>query len=150
MLNFNDIASKKIEDIEKPPLPPIGTYRWQITKLPETTFSADEQWQFLAFPCRAVEATEDADMSDYNGDVKGIMSRVQFVFNRNDEAAFNQTVFRVRTFLEDHVKCATPTMSINEAINASVNQQFLGGFVHQLNKKTDELNGQITKTAPLD
>jgi len=150
-LNFAEQATKKIADIERPPLPPVGTYRWSITKLPTQATSNDEKWDFLTFQCRALEAMEDVDMDGYTGDVKNIILPLKFMFNKEDEAEFEKSLYRVRTFLEKHVKCAQEGDSIAQALNSSVNQQFLGSVVWNPGKNDPEdLFANLVRTAPID
>lgn len=153
MPNFADIASKRVEEIEKPPLPPVGTYRWQITKLPETSKSNDEKWEFLRVPCRAVEAMDNVDMDGYAGEVSGIVMSVSFVFNTEDEAEFEKTEWRMRQFFEKHVGCAEAGMTVGQMLNASVNGQFLGDVAWRQDKRDDTgetMQADISRTAPLE
>ena len=152
MPDFNSIASKKIADVERPPLPPVGTYRWRVSKLPEqATVGSNEEWDVVNFNVQALEALDNVDMSDYKGDVSGIFSRLSFMFDKNDEAKFDQTLFRLRTFLEKHLKCAEEGMSVNEGLNASVAQEFLGDIAWRQDKNGPELfYAEIKRTAPVE
>jgi hypothetical protein len=150
-LNFAEAAAKKISEVERPPLPPVGTYRWSITKLPAQTTSGDEKWDILTFQVRALEALDDVDMSDYSGEVTNVTNQVKFMFNKEDEAEFEKSLFRVRTFLERHVKCADESDSVAQALNKSVNQQFLGSIAWQQDKNDPELfYANIARTAPIE
>lgn len=150
-LNFADIANKKVEEIERPPLPPIGTYRFTITKIPEITTTSNGEWDILTVQCRALEAMEDVDMSDYKGEVTGIASQVKFMFNKQDEAEFAKSEYRMRTFFEKHVQCAEPGDTIAQMLNNSVNQQFLGTMAWNQDKNDPEVfYANIARTAPLD
>lgn len=150
-LNFADVATQKVEDIEKAPLPPIGVYRFKVTKLPETKTSANEEWDILNFLVRAQEAVDVEDIADYKGEISGIMNRVSFMFNRNDEVAFAKTLDRLRTFLEKHLKVADSGMSVKEALNASVGAEFLGTIGWRADKQNEgDYQADITRTAPLD
>lgn len=150
-LDFSSVANKKIDEVERPPLPPQGTYRWKILKLPEQTKSSDEKWDIVSFSVRAVEALDDVDTDAYAGDINNIIQSVRFMFNREDEAEFDKSLFRLRTFLEKHVKCADADMSIAQALNASVGQEFLGAIAWRQDKNDDELfHANISRTAPLE
>lgn len=150
-LNFADVANKKVADVERPPLPPVGTYRWSITKLPVVTTSGDGKWDILTIPIRALEALDDVDMSDYSGEVSNITNQIKFMFNKEDEAEFEKSLYRVRTFFEKHVKCATEDDTIAQALNNSVNQQFLGSIAWQQDKNDPEMfYANVGRTAPLD
>lgn len=150
-LNFNDVANRKPEEIERPPLPPVGTYRWTITKLFNQTTSNDGKWDILNFPVRAVEALEDVDMEGYKGEVTNIVQSVRFMFNKEDEVEFEKTLDRVKTFLTKHVKCWEDGEPMSLGLNNSVNQQFLAPIVWSQDKQDPELfHANIGKTAPLD
>ncbi len=150
-LNFADIASKKMVDAERPALPPVGTYRFRITKMPEAIEAGQGKWDILTFNCRAVEALDDVDMSDYKGEVTGIVSQVKFMFNKEDEVEFGKSEYRARTFLEKHVKCATPEETFGQAMNASVNAEFLGTIGWRQDKNDQEtFYAEITRTAPVE
>lgn len=151
-LDFKSIASKKIADVEKPPLPPVGDYRWQVTKIPEIREVTSDKgaWDAVEFQVRAVEALDNVDMSDYNGKIEGITNRVSFMFDKNDEVNFGKTEYRLRTFLEKHLGVADESMSMSEALNASLGAQFIGTLRWDEDKRNaGEFNANISKTAPL-
>lgn len=151
MVDFASIASKKIEEVERPPLPPVGEYRWKVTKVPEQSKTADEKWEIVTFQVQALEALDSVDMDDYKGEVTGIRNRVVFVFDTQDEAKFEQTLFNLRRFLESHLQCAEPGMSIAEALNNSVNQEFIGTIRYRQDKNDQELfYAEIGRTAPVE
>lgn len=149
-LNFADVANKRVDEIERPPLPPVGTYRWRITKLPEQTkVGQDDQWDVVNFTVQAIEALDNVDMDDYKGEVTGIVNRLSFMFDTTDEAKFEQTLFRLKTFLEKHLGLTSET--VTEALNDSQGAEFLGDIRHRQDKNDPELfYAEISKTAPLD
>ena len=152
-INFSDIASKKVEDVERPPLPPVGTYRLRVMKIPESKKSQDEQWEFLRFTCKVLEALDNVETADYPGDINNIVLSKSFVFNSADEAAFETTLFQLRQFCEKHLRCVEEGMSIAEMINASVNSEFLGDVRWQQDKRDqsgETFNAEIGRTAPVE
>ena len=150
-MNFMDVANKKLNDVERPPLPPVGTYRWRVSKLPTQTTSKDGKWDILTFPIQALEALEDTDMTDYNGEVSGIVDSIRFMFDKEDEVAFGKTLFRLRNFFEKTLKCAADGDSIRESMNASVNQQFLAPLTWRADPNDAEIMyTQVGTPAPLD
>lgn len=154
VMNFADIATRKVEEIERPPLPPVGTYRWLVTKLPEQSkVGKDDQYDVVTFYVKAVEALDNVDMESYKGEVNGILLRKAFLFDTLDEAKFEQTLFNLRTFLEKHLRCAEAGTTINEALNAAVNGEFLGD-VRWTQDKRDEsgetFQAEIGRTAPVE
>lgn len=154
MLNFNDVANQKVEAVEAVPLPPVATYRWAITKLPSIRdFSGKDgtEYQSVEFPVRVVAVADDADVSDYKGDITDIRQNLSFMFNKSDEVAFLQMQNRLKKFLLDHVKVGNPDMSFKELFNESVNQQFLAPITWSPDKNNpEEMRANIGRTAPLD
>lgn len=148
--NFAEIANKKIEDVERPPLLPVGTYTWSVIKVPAITTTQDEAWDIVEFQVRAVGHEDDVDPNDFPGQIVGQQQRLAFMFNRNDEAEFAKSEFRLRTFLETHLGVAQPNDTISQALNSSVNAQFLGVIGHKQDKNDAELfHANITRTAPI-
>lgn len=153
MPNFNEIASKKVEDVERPPLPPVGTYRFRVMKVPESTKSQDEKWEFVRFPCKVVEALDNVEVGDYPGEIGNIMLSKAFVFDTQDEAAFETTLFNLRQFCEKHLRCVEEGMSIAEMMNASINAEFLGDVRWKQDKRDETgetFNAEIGRTAPVE
>lgn len=154
MLNFNDIASTKVAEVEAVPLPPVGTYRWAVTKLPTVRdFNGGDgtPYQSVEFPIRVVAPMEDVDTSDYKGDVTGIMDRLSFMYNRNDEVAFLQMQNKLKRFLVHILKVGNEDMSFKELFNEAVNQQFLApiNWVPD-NKDPEVMRVRVGNPAPLD
>lgn len=153
MVDFASIASTKVEDVARPPLPPVGTYRFRVTKIPVTTPSQDQAWEFLRFNCKVMEPMDNVEIGDYPGDLANIMLSKSFVFNTQDEAAFETTLFQVRQFCEKHLQCVEPGMSIAEMLNNSVNAEFLGDVRWQQDKRDqsgETFNAEIGRTAPVE
>jgi hypothetical protein len=153
MVDFASIASKKIEEVERPPLPPVGDYRFRVMKLPTSTKSGDEQWEFLRFMCKVVEPLENVDVGDYPGDLSNAVLTKSFVFNSGDEAAFEQTLFNLKQFCEKHIQCTEPGMSVAEMLNATVNGEFIGSVKWSQDKRDESgetFNAEIGRTAPVE
>lgn len=150
-INFADVASKKLVEAEKPPLPPVGHYRWSVTKLPETTESRDGAWDIVTFNLRALEAMDDVDMTDYKGEVTNITAQHKFMFNKNDEVEFEKSLYRLRQFLENHLGIADESMTVAQALNASVNAQCMANIVWNQDKNNPEdFFANIGRTAPVE
>lgn len=152
MLNFSDIARKRFEDIKKPPLPPIGEYRFQITKAPAISTTRNGAWDIVSFPCQAVEALDTVDPDDLAkyGNVQNIRQDKRFMFDKNDQTAFERTEYDLKRFLGEHVKCWTEGQSLGEGLAAAVNQQFIGTINHTPDKNNAEnFFANLGRTAPL-
>lgn len=152
-MNFADIAKKQLSEIERPPLPPIGMYRWQVTKIPAAEDSGDKLWTSLRFPVKAIEAYDNVDADELRkfGGIKNVVSSVQFLFDNSDTTKFQQTEFRLKTFLEKHLQVENAAnMSLGEALTAALNCQCDGEFAHRPDKNDRELvYGEIRKTSPV-
>lgn len=152
MPNFADIAKKRIEEIERPPLLPIGTYTFQVTELPKVDTIADGKWDIVDFQLLPIEPSSDVDPDELTayGELRNGRTRFRFMFNTEDATAFATTEFRLRQFLEQHLKVATSDMDIGQALNASVGARVLGVVQHRPDKENPEIKyAEIRKTAPL-
>ena len=152
MPNFADIAKKKLSEVERPPLVPIGTYTFQVLELPKMDSIADGAWDVVDFQLLAIEPSSDVDPDELAkyGDLRNARIRFRFMFNTQDATAFATTEFRLKQFLEQHLKCSTPDMGISEALNASVGARCLGVVQHRPDKENPEIQyAEVRKTAPL-
>lgn len=150
MPNFGDILTKKASEVEKPPLPPQGTYRFRITKVPESTESSSGEYDILNFLCQAVEPMDNVDMDDYKGEVTGIRLRKSFLFNKNDEGEFARTEYNLTQFLTAHLGL-DESLSMSELLNESKDAEFLGDVSWREDKRAEgEFQADIGRTAPVD
>lgn len=152
-MNFAEIASRKLADVERPAIPPVGMYRFQISKLPTMESIANGAYDKVTFICQAVEAYENVDEDDLRkfGGPKNVTVTRGFMFDNNDEQKFAQTLFQLKTFIEKHLQVdGADKMSITEALNASINAQFDGEVRWRADKTDKEVNyAEIGKTAPV-
>lgn len=152
-MNFAEIANRKLSDVERPPIPPVGMYRFQITKIPSMESIANGAYDKVTFTCQAVEAYENVDEDDLKkfGGTKNVTVTRGFMFDNNDETKFAQTLFQLKSFIEKHMQVdGADKMSISEALNACVNAQFDGEVRWRADKNDKEVNyAEIGKTAPV-
>lgn len=153
MPDFREIGNRKLTDIERPKNPPVGNYLFVVTKVPAVETLPGDEWDVVDFQCQArapVDVDPDA-IRDWGGEVGNIRLRHRFMFNKRDQIEFDRSLFRLRTFLEEHLKVASADMGMNEALNASVNGQFIGEVVWQKDKREEGLfHTNIGKTAPVE
>jgi hypothetical protein len=154
MANFSEIANKKLAEVERPPLPPMGMYRWQVTKPPVIEEAgAGGAYTSITIPCKAIEAYDNVDTDELSafGGIKNVVSSVKFLYDNNDATKGAQTEFRIRQFLEKH--CAiegVEEMTIGEGLAKSVGGQFDGTMNHRPDKNDPEMKyAEIQKTAPV-
>lgn len=152
--DFKDIAKTKLDEVKAVPLPPVGTYRWVITKLPSIRdFKGKDgtEYQSMEFPCQVVQALEDVDPSTYPGDVTEIRQNLSFMFDKNDEVAFVQAQNRIKNFFTKILQCVGEDASIGEGMNAAVRAQFIAPITWSPDKNDESImRAQMGRTAPLD
>ena len=158
-LDFNSALNVKASDVKAVPVPPIGHYVWQVTKVP--TINTEQRWQRVEFPVRAVSVFEDADdvdpdaLKDY-GKVTSIMNRVSFMFDSEEGTETDLITMQnqIKRFCADHLKIeGAEDMTLKEMLNASVNKKFVGQLVHKADKRDpsgETMQANIGRTAPLD
>lgn len=120
--NFNDILSKTVESVERPALPPTGHYVMNINRVP--TMVEREKFDVIDVPFVGVSAGDDVDpdlLAGY-GSVSSVSARRSFMFDKEDKARFDRTLFSLKTFLEKHLGI-DPSLSIKEALNECVNKK---------------------------
>lgn len=154
MLDFNSIANTKVEDVKAVPLPPVGHYRWRVTKLPTIRdFSGKDgtEYQSVDFAVQVVAPLEDVEPAEYAGELTDIRQSLGFLFNKADETAFIRMQNNLKRFLLEHLQVGDESMSFKELFNASVNAQFVAPIQWTPNKNDPEqMNANIGRTAPLE
>ncbi len=154
-MDFNKILDVKMDAVERPPLPPIGHYVFQVKKVPEINQKEGAQWSSINFQCAAIEVYEDADDVDADdlkkfGGAKNVFSRYSFMFDSEDETQQARSKFALKTFLEDHLGI-DPALTLKAALNAAVNKRFVGKLRHRADKQNAEnIYAEIEKTAKLE
>jgi hypothetical protein len=151
-LNFVDSLEKSAADIKRPPLLPIGTYEWQIKKY-EFDKSNDGKWEMCNFHLNCTGAGDDVDpdaLADYGKPV-GAYMRHTFMFDTEDKARFDQTLYRLKKFLTDHVKCWDESNGpLKEGIANSVGHKINGVVRWRADKNDAEIQySELAKTAPI-
>jgi len=154
MVNFNQLLDKKMDDIERPLNIPVGTYRCQVKKPAAISNSNDGKWEIVDFPLQLIEAIDgvsDEDLAAYGKLGPHSVVNRKFMFNTEDEAAQNRTLFDMKRFLVDHLKCGTEDMSLKESINGAMGAQCLVFVKWTADKNDPEIQyANAAKTAPLD
>lgn len=152
-LDFRSVANQRLNEIERPKLPPIGNYVTIVKKMADISKSKDGLWEFVKYPVGLLEPLEDVDplaLQEF-GDVTKIGNlTVDFVFNLSDENAFLITQNRLKDFLEKVTKAADPTDNLMEAMQKAVGARFIVNMTHQQDKDNKEVfHARIGKMMPL-
>lgn len=153
-MKFTNALDRKLEEIKRPPVPPIGHYIWQVTKHPEIDeFESNKTggtFERVTFQLAVAQAGDDVDTDDLAeyGNVQGFQSRKTFLFSNNedDKANFERSMFNLRRFL-GHLGVSAG-LALNEALAASVGQQVLGELTHRPDPNDPEVvYAEVGKTA---
>lgn len=147
-LNFAEALATRFEDIEKPPLPPLGTYNWQIKSYKQ---DARGDFEIVEFQVTAISATEEVNAEELAayGPVTGISTRLAFLFDKNDQNRFATTLDRLKTFLSEHVGCFSDGQSVKEGLANSLGGVFSASTRYRPNRDDPETQYfEIDRTAP--
>lgn len=149
--SFQEALNQPVDSIERPPLPPLGHYEWVVSKVP--TMTERGQYDIIEFPMQAVAPQEDVDTDELKafGQVKKIVVRHSFLFDREDDVAAQTTLSRLRTFLEKHLLVKFEGVPLKQALNDSVNKHFLGQLRYRADKTDPSTQyPEMGRTAPLE
>jgi hypothetical protein len=153
-MNFLDSLDTELGSFERPPLIPAGTYVGMVTKHPAADEVGDGNWDVCDFSIRLIEAmatVNSEELAVYGNLGPHSVVRHRFMFDKNDKANFDRSMFRLRQFLEEHLRCATPSTSLREALQAAQNTKCLITITHRSRKDQPELmDAQVGKTGPID
>lgn len=155
-MDFSEALNIKTSDIERPPLPPMGHYRFVVDsyKFGEAN-SGDDSWDTVDFQLKAVEAQDDVDPEALTaaGGIKSISLRHSFMFTKAQDAeaaaSNGQTLYRLKRFLTEHLGLDEKG-SLKETIDSSKGAQCIADIVHKASKKDPETPfANIGRTAPV-
>ncbi len=150
MRRVSEILSKPAVSIERPPLPPKGTYVLAVQGQPKKTDR--KEYEVLDFTMKGVRPTDDVDTDELKayGAPSNIIVRKSFLFNTQDEAAFRQTEFNLKEWLTRHLG-QDETLTLKELINGAANKQCLGVIDYRPNAENPEIMyPDLKKTAPIE
>lgn len=151
-MNFADILKTKAAEVERPPLPPLGTYVWAVARFELGEVSSDKgEWDTVEFHLQATEPSTGVDPDELAayGNIANVKTRLSFMFDRHDEVKKAQTLYRMTTFLTEHLGIEAGKKDLNELINESVGQSCLGVLKYRTAPSGDQFP-EIGKTAPLE
>lgn len=162
MPNFADFAKQPVDELPEVKLMPEGTYIWTIREVPEQKISAKGNHDVLTFRLQCVgvpDNFENPNDLETFGDPKGENRSLTFIVTRAD-AQTDQTpdeisrqqarqMRDISRFVFEH--CGVDADSLEEALSACVNHQFLGYVQHEKDNR-DERNlvERIQRTMPLE
>jgi hypothetical protein len=155
-MDFNQVLKTKVETVERPPLVPHGTYLGAISKIPVSRDinTANFNGNIVDFNIKLLRAMDDVDADSLReyGSLASAMAQHSFMFNKDDDNAFQRTLFNLRRFLEDTLKIdLSDGKDFSQAFNETVNRQFLVTIKWEPDKNNKEIMyARVNKTAPVE
>ena len=158
MKSVTELLDRKKAEIKKPPLPPIGHYRFKIYRKHAIRDSGDGAWSFLEFFCQAQAAQEDVDeteLSEFDRSIETIRVRHSFIFNNagdDDAAAANEdTTWHLQEFLDKLGLDADEDESQTEQLARVEGFEFIGYLEQRPDKRNpDVVRPNIARTMSLE
>lgn len=157
MPSFADIANKKANEVEKPPLPPVGNYIMMVVNEPTITKRDSDKGTFeiIDVQFQGVQALDDVDLDELKkfGGAKGVRVRKSFIFNTdpNEEAAFQREEYNLTRFLVDHLKAGPDSNSLSQLLGAAKGKQCQVEVGHRPdNRNPDNFFPDVKSTMPID
>lgn len=151
-MNFSEALNLPGDEIERPPLLPVGAYVWMVEKIPALD-ETPKEWSFVDFPLKLVRPTDsvDADALQAYGNLTNVRQRHRFIFDKNDETAFKRTLYNLKRFLAETLKVeGVENVPLKQALSQSVNHQLIAEIVWKKDKNDDEImHANIGKVAPV-
>jgi len=156
MSNFLEALDVKVDEIEKPPLPPIGHYVFQVSKPVRFGEVGQGVWDTVDFQLTAKEAKEDVDPKELKAmkAIGNVSLRHRFMFrkvceNEEEEKQADRAKYNLRLFLSNHLGIDTSGMSVRQALDAAQGQICLANVQHRPNPDDPENPyAEIGRTAP--
>lgn len=153
-MRFTDALDRKMEEVKRPPNPPVGHYTWQVKKHPDSdsfeSRNTGKTFDRLTFQMSCVAPSDDVDPDDLSeyGDVAGFITSKSFLFDNEDEQAFDRSMYNLKRFLE-HLG-VDESLSLSEALAAAVGAQCLGELKHRPDPNDAEIvYAELGRTAEL-
>ena len=136
MASFTDLLDRRAEEIERPPLLPIGIYSAKVTKphaVAEITGKDGTIYERIEFPCAIVAAIEvdEQDLEDF-GNVANQPFRRDWLMDttEGEDAKRARTEFEIKTFLEA-LEVFSDGMTLGEGMAEAVGAEFAVEIGHR-------------------
>lgn len=157
MVDFTQALNVKVDEIERPPLPPVGHYIFKVSKPAQFGDVGNGRFDTVDFMLQGVEAQDDVDteaLAEVGGPAS-INLRHRFMFNKGDDdeskANANRTLFNLRTFLEKHLGLDIEGVTLKEAIDQAVGMQCMANVQYRPDRDNPEVvYAEIGRTAPVE
>jgi hypothetical protein len=145
MGTFEDILNRPADEINAPPVLPVGTYHTVIVGLPERGKSSKKQTDFFKFKHKIVAALDDVDteaLAEIDGGVSG--KELDNTFYITEKSAFMLKDFLVNCGVEVEGK------SLAAFIDESPNREVLIHIKHEASEDGQRVFARVGSTAPVE
>lgn len=133
MVDFRSILSTPMASVEAPKPPPVGTYQLKLGQYKQGTTQGESKTPYIEIPVTYVSPCDDVDteqFEEFGGMAKLAKSKNKITFYLTEDS-----IFRLKNFLENTLQIDTSSMTLQEAI-AGINGAVCLGYVkHELSKK---------------
>lgn len=156
-MKFSDSLDRKLEDINRPPALPVGTYSFAIKSVPAldsfTSARTGDEWEKITFNVTCVAPQDDVDedeLADYGSPAGAPMQKVfMFTTDESKKADFERSMFNLKRFL-GHAGVDADGMSLSEAFEQAVGGEFLGEVKHRMDPDDPEVvYSELGRTAEM-
>ena len=156
-VNFSDSLKAKADAIERPPVIPTGIYVGRVTKHPELKVDAFKDKNdcmydvvdFMIAPTAPHDVDED-ELKAFGNITSAMPLRHRFMFNKDDEVRFDQTLFSLKQFLMKSLAVSFEG-TLSQALNDAMNAQCLVFVKHRPDPNNEDvIYTEVAKTAPLE
>ncbi len=160
-MDFSEVLSVKVADVEPVPLIPAGHYIWKPTRYSLDDFTSKKdgtEYKAVNIFCQAVNACSDVDpeMLKEFGGVKNARNKINFMWQSSGDddeakAAAIKAQNQLRRFLIDHCGIEDGGQSLGQMLDGAMNSaNFLGDIKYRKDERDPEiLYAEIGRTAPV-
>ena len=154
MSRFESALDRNLDDIKRPPPPPIGSYVATVDKVPDMPREIEgKPYEILDINAKLVSPMEDVDPDELAefGNAAGYGVRVTFVFNTEDDTKFESTLNRLKIFLGHCGIDEGAAGTLKEALAMLPGTQFVAQISHRLDERNNEdVYAEVERTAAID
>ncbi len=151
-MSFQNILSRKVEDVEAPKPLPVGPYICVVSK--PAAFNERNNFDIVTFNLAVQSAGESVDpdaLAEWGGKLQGQNLSRDFLFPKDDPEGQARTEFNLKTFLVDHLGIDPKGKEFKELIDEAQGQSCMAIVSHQQDKEDpSRVYARCNRTGPAD
>jgi len=156
-MDFSEALNVKVDEIERPPLAPVGHYVFQISKPVAFGEVGNGRFDTVDFALKASEARDDVDPDDLAaaGGINAVNLTHRFLINKGEdedsEAQRKRTLYNIRNFLVRTLGLEEEGKTLKELLDEAHGQLLIAEVAHRADPKDAEIMyPEIKRTAPVE